>query len=273
MFRQLQRQTLGAHPRPQLAPPQYRLYLNCRNDSNHIAEAQFAHASAQLGVGTVARIVQHDTARYAGRAGSAELIERNLRLGLEFDLLGNTRLLAALGILGPFLRQIQPIGDRQAGMFIGNRQRHSDLAVGLLAQLPAILMFHPHRVLALFGEARVINDPHFDRAMALGSGHGARSRAAPSRATWSTPPGLTRVNWRRSAASFDAAPKLWLARWSQPSALRSCGHPSPEAPNSNRAAEPSDPHARWRSSAQTDSARIVPFIRTCVETHSSPPLM
>jgi hypothetical protein len=38
---------------------------------------------------------------------SSELIERNLRLGLEFDLLGNTRLLAALGILGPFLRQIE----------------------------------------------------------------------------------------------------------------------------------------------------------------------
>ena len=42
----------------------------------------------------------NDTARYAGRASSAELIERNLRLGLEFDLLGNTSLLAALGILG-----------------------------------------------------------------------------------------------------------------------------------------------------------------------------
>src|SRR5215831_19269251 len=88
MFRQLQRQTLGADPRPQLAPTQYRLDLNCWNDSNHIAEPQFAHASAQIGVGTVARIVQHDTARYARRASSAELIKRNLRLGLEFDLLG-----------------------------------------------------------------------------------------------------------------------------------------------------------------------------------------
>src|SRR6516164_7492967 len=106
MFRQLQRQTLGGDPLPQLAPTQYRLDLNCWNDSNHIAEPQFAHAGAQFGVGTVARIVQHDTARYAGRAGSAELIERNLRLGLEFDLLGNTRLLSALRALGPFLRQI-----------------------------------------------------------------------------------------------------------------------------------------------------------------------
>src|SRR5262249_55551176 len=91
MFRQRQGQTLGADPRPQLAPPQYRLDLNCWNDSNHIAEPQFAYAGAQLGVGTVARIVQHDTARYAGRISSAQLVERNLRLGLEFDLLGNTR--------------------------------------------------------------------------------------------------------------------------------------------------------------------------------------
>ena len=121
MFRQRQRQTLGADPRPQLAPAQNRLHLNCWNDSNDIAEPQFARPGAQFGVGTVARIVQHDTARYAGRASSAELIECNLRLGLEFDLLGNTRLLAALGILGPFLRQIELIGDRQAGMFIGNR--------------------------------------------------------------------------------------------------------------------------------------------------------
>src|SRR5262252_1555406 len=94
MFRQRQGQTLGADPLPQLASPQYRLDLNCWNDSNDIAEPQFAHAGAQVGVGTVARIIQHDTTRYAGRAGGAELIERNLRLGLEFDLLGNTCLLA-----------------------------------------------------------------------------------------------------------------------------------------------------------------------------------
>src|SRR5215471_8915083 len=69
-------QTLGADPRPQLAPPQYRLDLNCWNDSNHIAEPQFAYAGAQLGVGTVARIVQHDTARYAGRTSRDEAVRK-----------------------------------------------------------------------------------------------------------------------------------------------------------------------------------------------------
>jgi hypothetical protein len=43
-------------------------------------------------------------------------------------------------------------------MIVGDRQRHCDLAVGLLAELPAILMRHPHRVLTLFGEARIIDD-------------------------------------------------------------------------------------------------------------------
>src|SRR6516164_2351251 len=49
---------------------------------------------------------------------------RDLRLGLEADRLGHMRLVAALGIVGPVLRQIQSIGDRQAGMMIGDRQRH-----------------------------------------------------------------------------------------------------------------------------------------------------
>jgi hypothetical protein len=81
-----------------LAPAQYRLHLNCRNDPSHIAESEFAHAGAQCGVGTVARILQHHTARYARHTGSADLIERDLRLGREFDLLGNARLLSAAGI-------------------------------------------------------------------------------------------------------------------------------------------------------------------------------
>ena len=55
-------------------------------------------------------------------------------------------------------------------MIVSDRQRHCDLAFGLLAELTAILMRHPHRVLTLFGEARVINDPDFDRSMALDLG-------------------------------------------------------------------------------------------------------
>src|SRR4051794_41923382 len=73
--------------------------------------------------------------RHLGRSSRPDLIEGNLRLGLEDDALGHAGLLAAGRIGGPVLRQIEPIGDRQAGRGGGDRQRHSDLAVVLLAQL------------------------------------------------------------------------------------------------------------------------------------------
>jgi len=50
---------------------------------------------------------------------------------------------------------------------IGDRQRHRHLAIGLFAELPAILMMHAHRVPALLGEGRVIDDPDLDRAVPL----------------------------------------------------------------------------------------------------------
>jgi hypothetical protein len=92
-------------------------------------------------------------------------------LCLEGDLLGDARLLATLGILDPDLRQIQPIGDRQAGMMVGDRQRHHRLAVGLLAELAAILVMHADRVLALLGERRVVDDPGLDRPVPLDLRH------------------------------------------------------------------------------------------------------
>jgi hypothetical protein len=50
------------------------------------------------------------------------------------------RFAAPRGISGPGLRQIQLMGDRETGVVIGDRQRHRRLAVGLLAELSAILM-------------------------------------------------------------------------------------------------------------------------------------
>jgi hypothetical protein len=93
-----------------------------------------------------------------------ELLQRNLRLGLEPDRARYMRLFAAGLIVGPFPRQIQLIGDRQAGMMVGDRQRHRHLAIGLLAELTAILTLYSDRMLALLGERRIVDDPGFDRA-------------------------------------------------------------------------------------------------------------
>ena len=70
-------------------------------------------------------------------------------------------------ILGPVLGEIEPMGDRQAGMMIGQRQCHCDLAVIPLAELTAILPGHPDRVPPLLGKARVVNDPGLNGSAVL----------------------------------------------------------------------------------------------------------
>src|SRR5260370_673747 len=94
----------------------------------------------------------------------ADLLQRNLRLGLEPDRARNTRLFAASPVVSPFPRQIQPIGDRQAGMMVGDRQRHRHLTIGLLAELPAVLMMDPDRMRPFLGKPCLVDDPDFDPA-------------------------------------------------------------------------------------------------------------
>jgi hypothetical protein len=50
-------------------------------------------------------------------------------------------------------------------MMIGDRQRHRHLAIGLLAELSAILMMHPDRMLTFLGKRRIVDDPGFDRSL------------------------------------------------------------------------------------------------------------
>jgi molecular chaperone IbpA len=91
----------------------------------------------------------------------------DLRLGLETDLFRHTRLAPTFAIFGRILRQVQPIGHRQTCMVIGNRQRHHDLTIVLLAKLAAILPRYPDRVPPLFGKAGVVDDPGFNRTVTL----------------------------------------------------------------------------------------------------------
>src|SRR5450759_2712687 len=72
---------------------------------------------------------QDYAARKASLTCPAQLLERDLRLGLEADPFRHTRLAPTFAILSPVLRQIQPIGHRQACMVISNRQRHRDLTI------------------------------------------------------------------------------------------------------------------------------------------------
>ena len=86
---------------------------------------------------------------------------------MKSDRLRYLGLLSSRLILGPILGQIKLIRDRQAGIVIGQRQRHRNLTVVLLAELAAILPGHPDRVPPLLGKARVVDDPGRDRPAAL----------------------------------------------------------------------------------------------------------
>ena len=93
-------------------------HFDRRHDRCHVFEPQSTDAGAQRGVGAVTRIDQHGTARHARRIGLADLLQRDLRFSLERDRIGNTCFLATGRVFCPFLRQIKPVGDRQAGMMI-----------------------------------------------------------------------------------------------------------------------------------------------------------
>ena len=75
------------------------------------------------------------------------------------------RLLSTLGVVRPDFGEIEPIGDRQTRMMIGDRERHGDLAVVRLAQPPAILPRHADRMRTLLLKPCVVDDPGFDASL------------------------------------------------------------------------------------------------------------
>jgi hypothetical protein len=110
-------------------------------------------------VDPVTGVRQHDPLRYALGARGADLVEGDLRFGLEHDVLGNAGCCPANRVGRPILRKIEPKGDRQACMLVGRRQRDSDLTIVLLAKLTAILPGDADRMNALLGKSRVVDDP------------------------------------------------------------------------------------------------------------------
>src|SRR5882757_1721576 len=138
-----------------------------RRDADHITQAKLANPRAQPGVVTVSPVRQHHAPRNTGCICGLHLSEGNCRFGFERYCLGHAGLLPPRLVLGPLLRQVQTIADRQAGVMIGDRQRHRYLAIARLAKLAAILMRHPDRVPSLLGKACVIDDPRLDRSVSL----------------------------------------------------------------------------------------------------------
>ena len=80
------------------------------------------------------------------------------------------RLGSTVLVVDPALGQIQTIGDGQARMMIGDRQRHRDLTVVGLAEPPAILARHADRVRVLLLKSCVVDNPGFDASLGFERG-------------------------------------------------------------------------------------------------------
>ena len=102
--------------------------------------------------------------------GLLDLLQRDLALRLERDVLGDLAAAAALGIIDPLVRHVKAIGHRQAGAMVGQRQRHGDLAIVLLAELAAVLPRDADRVPPFLRKTGIIDDPGLDRPVALDAG-------------------------------------------------------------------------------------------------------
>src|SRR4051794_39502461 len=135
-------------------------------DPGDVTEPERGDVGAQLRIAAITGIHEDHPAWQAGFGSRTDLIERNLGLGLEGDRLRHAGLLAPGWIISPLLRQVEAIGDRQAGRAIGERERHSHLAIVLLAQLTAVLTRHPDPGPALLWEAGSFHGPGLPRPRA-----------------------------------------------------------------------------------------------------------
>src|SRR4029077_1884713 len=104
-------------------------------------------------------------------ADLVEQVQGDLALGpLRAVSLGDAGRLEAFGRTRPGLGQIEPQCGGEVPRGADVVDRDGDLAVGLLAELAAVLMLDADGVLALLGEAGIVDDVDAPGA-GQGSGH------------------------------------------------------------------------------------------------------
>ena len=138
-----------------------------RLHADHIGQTAGRDAGAERAVGAIPSVGQQDARSDACCQRGPDLSEGDLGFGPEFHVVRDTNLLAPRLVPSPIFRQIQPIGDRQAGGVIGDRKRHRDLTIVGLAEPPAILPRDAHRMNAFLREARVVDNPRLDLPLRL----------------------------------------------------------------------------------------------------------
>jgi len=104
-----------------------------RLDASDITQAEPGDLGTQPGVTAVAGIHQHDARRNTGGPRGADLVQCDVGFAGKTRRFRHPGLGPARGIRRPLQWQIQPVGDRQAGRVVGNRQGDRYLAIVLLA--------------------------------------------------------------------------------------------------------------------------------------------
>ena len=171
-----------------------RPYRGRRQNPGHIGQVECRDLGAQVAVVAITGVEQHHPARQTGRAGPAQLIKRNLRLGFECDVRGHMRLAPARRIGRP-LRPADKAATPPAGSHDDWRATgHRHLAIVLLAELTAILTRHADRMPALLGKAGVVDDPRLDRPLLARSPADTISRTLASTRSSDQPPSPTKCS-------------------------------------------------------------------------------
>jgi len=127
---------------------------------DHVRQTPPAQLETELG-GDAVPGISHDDQRWDGGPGLdlIDHLEAQLPLAAEGSVGGDPGLLCPEGILDPALRQVELEVEGKAPFLGGVVQAHPDLAVADLAEGAGVLPGHAHGMLALFGEAGVVEEP------------------------------------------------------------------------------------------------------------------
>ena len=159
------RRDQGVGPPRRSPPRRASATAKSRADGDHVPLAALLQAGQEVRVVAVVGVGGHAGLAHAPGLGPVQQVQGDLRLGLEGDLLGHLGLLAAVGVVGPVLGQVEPGGDRPGEGALGVVAVDGDLAVAGLAQGAGVLPGDADGALALLGEAGVVEDQD---AVALG---------------------------------------------------------------------------------------------------------
>ena len=118
---------------------------------------------AELGVVAVSGVGDHGSAGNSIGDGLPDLFGGDKGFGAEYNIFWHTSYAALpLGVFAPGFRQVELVGDGEAGGGCADGEANGELAVVLFAHLALVLPGDADGVFAFLGEACIVDDPGRD---------------------------------------------------------------------------------------------------------------